>query len=73
MANRQRRGNLWIPDPANRICGPLSRRTAKGRLSASQARRLKFLVEKIDRPLAERMAGELFGGTYNVKVADAWY
>jgi thymidylate kinase len=49
----------------------LARRTSKGSLPARQAQRLKCLVEEIDRPLAERIAGELFGEMYKVKVTEA--
>jgi thymidylate kinase len=71
VAKRQRRRNFWIADAAMEFAYLLARRTLKGSLPARQAQRLKCLVEEIDRPLAERIAGELFGGMYKVKATEA--
>jgi thymidylate kinase len=71
VARRRRRRNFWVADAAMEFAYLLARRISKGSLPGHQAQRLKCLVEGIERPLAERIAGGLFGETYKVKVTEA--
>jgi thymidylate kinase len=71
VAGRRRQRNFWIADAAMEFAYLLARRTSKGSLSARHAQRLKCLVEELDRPLAERIAGELFGAMYKAKATEA--
>jgi thymidylate kinase len=70
VANRQRRKNFWIADPATEFAFLLTRTTAKGTLPPRQAERLKQLVIELDRLQAEQIAGSLFGEEYKVRVID---
>jgi thymidylate kinase len=71
VAKRRRWRNFWIADTAMEFAYLLARRTSNGSLPGRQAQRLRCLVEGMERPLAERIAGGLFGETYKVKATEA--
>jgi thymidylate kinase len=69
-AGRQRHGTFWIPDPGTEFSYLLVKKACKGLVSASQADRLKLLINQLGRPMAERLAGELFLGNLRKEVVD---
>jgi thymidylate kinase len=71
VAKRQRRNGFWVADTATEFRYLLARTTLKGSLPARHAQRLKCLAEEIGTPLAEELAGSLFGKRYKVKASEA--
>jgi thymidylate kinase len=71
LSGRRRHGTFWIPGPESEFAYLLVKKTWKRSASARQVSRLRWLVEELGRPTAERLAGELFLGRLNVRVVDA--
>ncbi|MBI3669127.1 MAG: hypothetical protein HY237_05030 [Acidobacteria bacterium] len=71
IASRRRQGLFWKPDPKVEFEYLLSKKTLKGNLPNRQAERLKLLVGEIGGPLAQAVAGKLFGKKYEAPVVEA--
>ena len=71
IAGRRRRRNFWVADSATEFVYLLARTTSKGCMPTRHAQRLKSLVQEIGQPVAERIAGELFGVRHKVMVTEA--
>jgi len=67
VAKRLKRKDFWVAEAATEFTYLLARATMKGRLPARHAQRLNDLVHEMGAPLAEELAGSLFGKTYKMK------
>jgi thymidylate kinase len=71
IAHRERHGDMWIPSRPHQFAYLLAKKTWKGKVSETQAQRLKVLVETLGQPEAEAIAGKIFLGQWNRRVVSA--
>ena len=71
VSSRIRHGDFWIAAPEIEYSYLLAKKAVKGKASASQALRLKQLVERLGREKAEEIAGEIFQPGVQARIVDA--
>ncbi|PYX60243.1 MAG: hypothetical protein DMG76_03240 [Acidobacteria bacterium] len=71
LFSRRRHDMFWVPALEEEFTYLLARRIWKATAPARHQRRLKFLVERLGRPTAEKLAGKVLLGAVKIRIVNA--